>query len=218
MGNKILYLVQGGISRNSSVNNNEVSPDKNFYVITFDFEKNFGYIGKKGKNWWKLYTILGRTPMILGSPDNHYHFKTFEDCVAKLEILAKVKVEIKYIDESTEIIDNSKNEDFEYSKYIDEGSGFIHKFPSSEANVKAVLLSKDYLLTPGADYKLELFFETHFANSEKTGLKISNSVMNGLTIVNTIKNHSDRIAALEKELEMERKIIRPEDIPDFKIE
>ncbi len=99
MASKI-YLVQGGMTPSEN-------SDFDFFIITYDFKENFGYIGKKGKNFWKLYTILGRSPMVLGSPENHYYFKTFEDCAERLKTLSGSEVEIRYIDSQDDSIEES---------------------------------------------------------------------------------------------------------------
>jgi len=195
--NKTIYLIQGGLNLSEDSN-----ADLDFFIITCDFKQNYGYVGKKGKNSWKLYTILGRTPMVLRSPDNHYYFKSFEDCVKQLSKLSESEVEIRYIEKENNLPDNSPD-----IKSIAGSS--LYK---SEKKVLELASSKAWTLTPGAEYKLELYLESVNSN---TMVKFSDIVINGTTFHIITERHEQRIKFLEEQLEMERKIIRPEDIPDF---
>ncbi|MEO8772303.1 MAG: hypothetical protein ABI402_19550 [Ferruginibacter sp.] len=195
-----IYLVQGGLNLTE-----DSKPDFDFFIITYDFKKNYGYIGRKGKNSWKLYTILGRTPMVLGSPDNHYHFKNFEDCVKHLKKLSNAEVQICYIETEDEAIPSSAD-----LRPI--GGGNLY---GSEKTIEELIATNNLTLTPGAEYKLELYVE--FLKRPAT-VTFSDFVHNGMTFHLMTERHKHRIKALEDQLEVERKLIRPEDIPDFDIE
>jgi len=197
---KTIYLVQGGLNLSE-----DSKTDFDFFIITYDLKKNFGYIGKKGKNTWKLYTTLGRSPMVLGSPDNHYYFKSFEECVQHLGKLSKSEVEIRYIKFENEIIDSSPD-----IRSI--GGGNLY---GSEKTINELIVSNNLTLTPGAAYKLELYIE--HLNKPAEG-KFSDFVINGMTFHLMTERHKQRIKDLEQQIEAERKIIRPDDIPDFDIE
>ena len=197
--NKTIYLVQGGLNLSK-----DSKADFDFFIITYDFKKNYGYIGKKGKNSWKLYSILGRTPMVLGSPDNHYYFKSFEDCLQQLEKLSESKIEIRYIEVENDITDNSPD-----IRSI-AGSNLY----GSEKSIDELITSNNWTLTPGAVYKLELYLE--YLN-KPASVKFSDFVINGMTFHLMTERHNQRIKNLEQQLEVEKKIIRPDDIPDFEI-
>ena len=197
---KTIYLVQGGLNLSE-----DSKPDFDFFIITYDFKKNYGYIGRKGKNSWKLYTILGRTPMVLGSPDNHYYFKSFEDCVQQLEKLSEAEIEIRYIEVENEITNDS----------TDIRSIAGSNLYGSEKDISELIVSNNLTLTPGATYKLELYIEFL---KRPAAVTFSDFVHNGMTFHLMTDRHKQRIKALEEQLEVERKIIRPEDIPDFDVE
>jgi len=195
-----IYLVQGGLNLTE-----DSKPDFDFFIITYDFKKNYGYIGRKGKNSWKLYTILGRTPMVLGSPDNHYHFNNFEDCVQHLEKLSNAEVKIRYIETEDETTPPSTN-----IRPI--GGGNLY---GSEKTIEELIATNNLTLTPGAEYKLELYVE--YLKRPAT-VTFSDYVHNGMTFHLMTERHKHRIKALEEQLKIERNLIRPEDIPDFDVE
>lgn len=197
---KTVYLVQGGLNLSK-----DSKPDFDFFIITYDFKKNYGYIGKKGKNSWKLYTILGKTPMVLGSPDNHYFFKSFEDCVHQLEKLAEANVKTQYI----EVANDLKNETTDLKNF---GDGNLY---GSDKTINELLSTRKLVLTPGATYKLELYFEYL---KRPNAAPFTDYVHNGMTFHLITERHKQRIKILEQQLENEKYIIRPEDIPDFDIE
>lgn len=199
---KTVYLAQGGFNISE-----DSKPDFDFFIITYDFKKNYGYIGKKGKNSWKLYTILGRTPMVLGSPDNHYYFKSFEECVQHLEKLAQAKVEIRYIE-----VENDTSSDTDFIRQIGDGNLY-----GSDKTINELIALNNLTLTPGANYKLELYLD-YLKNPKPGAVKFSDFVHNGMTFHLMTERHKNRIKALEEQLEAERKLIRPEDVPDFDLE
>ncbi len=84
----------------------------------------------------------------------------------------------------------------------------------SDKSLDELLATKDFSLTPGADYKLELYM----LSKEKGSIKFTDSVVNGTTFKFILDKHSERIEQLERQLESEKSIIRPEDIPDFEID
>lgn len=194
-----LYLVQGGIG-------NSENPDLDFYLIMYsDLKGNWGYIGKKGKNYWKLYTIIGKSPIVLGSSENHYYFKNFEQCIEKLQELSGCEIEIQYI---------LTNEDI-YETDDDIKSVAGSSIYSSDKSLDELINSQNWSLTPGANYKLELFLD--YMNS-RAKIQFSDNVINGTTFHIISNRHSARIEDLKRQIEIEKYLIRPEDIPDFDIE
>ena len=83
-----LYLVKDGIKGVGCITkNNEQIFNTNFFLITFDFKSNEGYIEEK-ENFWKLYTQIGQK---LNTSRYHY-LKTFSECIEKLTELSKGKM------------------------------------------------------------------------------------------------------------------------------
>lgn len=80
-----IYLVRDGIVNIGfvSTKNNQQLINTNFYLITYDFKKNFGYIEKKDINLWRLYTSIGQKI----NESRYHHFNTLEECVNKLKEL-----------------------------------------------------------------------------------------------------------------------------------
>lgn len=80
----MLYLVKDGIMGVGCITSNEEQVHgTNFYLITYDFKTNEGYIEKKDESYWRLYTQVGQK---LGQ--SRYHkFTAFEQCVEKLKEL-----------------------------------------------------------------------------------------------------------------------------------
>lgn len=56
----MLYLVKDGIKDVGciAINNNQLF-NTNFYLITYNFKSNEGYVDKKDENYWKLYMRIG---------------------------------------------------------------------------------------------------------------------------------------------------------------
>ena len=80
----MLYLVKDGIKDVGCVtsNGNQLF-DTNFYLITYDFKTNEGYVEKKGENYWRLYTQVGQKVR-----KSRYHkLSDFSQCVEKLKEL-----------------------------------------------------------------------------------------------------------------------------------
>lgn len=76
-----LYVVRDGLE---SVNRkvDQIS-NSTFFLLTFDFKSNVGYIGKKSSNW-RLYTSLGSNDDF---DSRYHHFPTFKGCLEKLKKL-----------------------------------------------------------------------------------------------------------------------------------
>jgi hypothetical protein len=90
----MLYVVKDGlINQGCKVNSNgEQIKGTNFYLLTYG-KNNEGYIEKKSKNNWRLYTQVGETETLRrlnkeGIKDKtrirYHHFATFEECIEKL--------------------------------------------------------------------------------------------------------------------------------------
>lgn len=191
---KILYLLQGGFDKKN--------PDHNFYLITYDFKRNHGYIGKKGRNSWKLYTPLYSNPQIPKPESYHNYFKTFLECIEHLKKLTNDQVEIRQIEPVSET-ENS------YLEKIDTSNQ--EKY-NSDKSVLELASSEQMTLTLGAEYKLELYIDFL---KKKESEQLSNEFINGSTFNLITKRHKARIKRLEDELLNEKNIIRPEDVPDF---
>jgi hypothetical protein len=75
-----LYLIQDGI-KNVGYNkiNDAHSFGSNYYLITYDFKTNEGYIDKRTNNW-RLYTQVGQKL----NQNRYYHFESFDGCIARL--------------------------------------------------------------------------------------------------------------------------------------
>lgn len=90
----MLYVVKDGLKdQGCIVNKNGVQKKgTNFYLLTYG-KNNEGYIEKKTKNIWRLYTQVGE-PEIMKRLDKegikdksrirYHHFATFEECIEKL--------------------------------------------------------------------------------------------------------------------------------------
>jgi len=77
-----LFVVKDGIKDIACVKdqNDKQVFGTNYYVISYDFKSNEGYIGQKENNLWRLYTQVGQK---IGQ--SRYHsFSTFNDCIKKL--------------------------------------------------------------------------------------------------------------------------------------
>lgn len=94
-----LYVIKDGIKNVGCIESkdgNQVT-GTNFYLISFDFKSNEGYIEQKEISRWRLYTQVGE----LKTKTRYYHFPTFTDCVVKLQHLC-YPLEVKIID-STDV-------------------------------------------------------------------------------------------------------------------
>ncbi|MDR7210993.1 hypothetical protein [Flavobacterium piscis] len=80
-----VYLVKDGIINVGCIKDkkNQQVTNTNFYLITFNFKTNYGYIGKRNETKWRLYTSIGQ----LINKKRYYHFNSLEECVSKLENL-----------------------------------------------------------------------------------------------------------------------------------
>jgi len=79
-----IYLVKDGIQNIGCISKNGIQiKGTNFYLITYDFESNEGYIDKKGSNNWLLYTQIGQ----ILNKSRYHRFNTFEKCLNKLKEL-----------------------------------------------------------------------------------------------------------------------------------
>ncbi len=90
----MLYVVKDGlINQGCKVNKNgEQIKGTDFYLLTYG-KNNEGYIEKKSKNKWRLYTQVGEPETLKnlnkeGIKDRYriryHHFATFEECIEKL--------------------------------------------------------------------------------------------------------------------------------------
>lgn len=86
---RTLYLVKDGIKSvgcKLDSNGNQIFRT-NFYLITYDFITNEGYIERKEINEWRLYTQIGQS---LGQ--SRYHTKpTLNECIEQLKSLSQGK-------------------------------------------------------------------------------------------------------------------------------
>lgn len=79
-----LYLVKDGINDiGCKTKDGYQLLETDFYLITYDFKTNEGYIEKKGTNLWRLYTQVGQN---LGK-SRYFNFSEFSECVNKLRQL-----------------------------------------------------------------------------------------------------------------------------------
>tara|TARA_R100000306_G_C4364743_1_gene137054 strand:+ start:1210 stop:1518 length:309 start_codon:yes stop_codon:yes gene_type:complete len=77
-----LFVIKDGIKNVAYIkdqNDNQLF-GTHYYVISYNFKSNEGYIERKGSNVWRLYTQVGQK---LGQ--SRYHsFTTFNGCIKKL--------------------------------------------------------------------------------------------------------------------------------------
>lgn len=197
-----LFVVEDGIKGvGYESKNGEQIKDGTFYLLTYDFKSNVGYIGQKAANLWRLYTTVGSTHDF---KSRYHHFPNFLTCVQKLqELSGKVKVEvIAIVDVKSK--QNSKVKSFTDKEISDENKELTW--------ILSVFEEKGFTLTVGAEYKLELLFEEIYSIPSK-----DKKFEDRLKIVKqTALNQSKRIDALKPLVEkFELKLIRPEDIPDL---
>jgi hypothetical protein len=84
-----IYLVYDGIPNVGCVKGVDglFCKNTNYYLISYDFKSNHGYIEKKAEDSWKLYTSIGPVSIPM---ESRYHFcSSFEECVAKLKELSE---------------------------------------------------------------------------------------------------------------------------------
>lgn len=76
-----LFVVKDGIKNIGYINNqgNQVL-GTNFYLLSYDFKSNEGFIEKKNENCWRLYTQVEQK----WKQSRYYSFSTFSDCIQKL--------------------------------------------------------------------------------------------------------------------------------------
>lgn len=194
---KKLYVVKGGLAKKNEINVNS------FYLLTPNLKENVGYIGKRGKNQWRLYTVIAPpTQNLNGNPDyRYYHFSSFEECIIKLKEISKYPVEIieNYFKESEISIKEVT------ASQLKEENG-LSNIPNSERSILSYFTDKKISLTPGANYKLELYLESL---KDLMNLGFNSTVLNDI-----LDRHEERIKQLRNQLQEELFIIRPEDIPD----
>ncbi len=197
-----LYVVKGGLTKSKDENKND-----SFSLLTYDFKGNVGYIGKRSKNIWRLYTIIGGgTIKVSGGPDwRYHHFLTFEECVIKLREISKIPVEVieNYFNES------ESTTSADTASELEEENGY-QRIPRTDKSILTQFEEKKISLTPGASYKLELYLES----LKDKPVVFVDTVVNA-TVFNAIMNrHEERLNQLRAQLQEEISIIRPEDIPD----
>ena len=88
-----IYVVKDGIYGVGIVSNEDKQlKNGTFYLLTYTFNDNIGYIGKRDDGTWRLYTSIGNPPDF---KYRYHHFSSFEDCVQKLqELSGENKVEV----------------------------------------------------------------------------------------------------------------------------
>lgn len=81
-----IYLVKDGIKGVGCLVNNQGDQifGSNFYLITYDFKTNEGYIEKKGTKYWRLYTQVGQQ---LGK-SRYFKYSDLPECIEKLKTLS----------------------------------------------------------------------------------------------------------------------------------
>ena len=200
-----LYIVKDGIPGvGYQSRNGQQVKDGTFYLITYDFKSNTGYVGKKSTNLWRLYTTIGSTNDF---KSRYHHFPSFLECVQKLQELSRdTKVDVI---ESAEvgIIANPIEHSIKTSSAFKEIS-------SEEKELTwtlSVFKEKGFKLTPGAEYKLELLFEEIYSIPEKDKSEDVLKIVQQATM-----NQSTRIKGVQTLVNnAELTLIEPEDIPDL---
>lgn len=81
----ILYIVKDGIENIANVvdANGKRILETNYYILTYDFKTNEGYIDLKESGFWRLYTQIGQK---FGQTRYHKEL-TFLKCIEKLKTL-----------------------------------------------------------------------------------------------------------------------------------
>lgn len=80
-----LYIVKDGIINVGYIKTVEglQSKNTNFYLITYNFKTNEGYIELKSDNRWRLYTQIGQS----FNQTRYHHFMSFNECIEKIKEL-----------------------------------------------------------------------------------------------------------------------------------
>ena len=88
-----LYVVKDGVLNIGFVRNRkgERLRNINYYLLTYDYKSNVGYIEKKSAHLWRLYTSIGCNADF---KSRYHHCTTFEECIDTLEDLFNLKTEI----------------------------------------------------------------------------------------------------------------------------
>jgi len=88
-----LYVVKDGIYKSGYVSKDgKQLKDGRFYLLTYSFKDNTGYIRKREDGTWRLYTSIGNPPDF---KKRYHRFASFEECVEKLqELSGENKVEV----------------------------------------------------------------------------------------------------------------------------
>lgn len=194
-----LYVVNGKI-----MPSDEFSYRDTYFSLTFDLKSEVGAIKKASSDYWVLITnIEGAAEMhksqkSFGDKEAYYqHYRTFELCLERLNKISKWPVELINDDDHRNLILYYKMEE----------SGELEFVPKSKIPVLKQLLIDNYQITPGAEFKLELYFEY----LKKGNLQFAENVLNATIYKHILQLHTTRMIH-------EKSIIRPEDIPDFDIE
>ncbi len=201
-----LYVVKDGVPEvgHKSFNDAQVK-DGTFYLLTYDFKSNVGYIGKRAVNEWRLYTTVGSKQDL---KSRYHHFSNLIECVHKLQELSP-NVQVKLI------------ESFENKEAVvpvnfgpKSSSSAIEATPKEKelSWLISIFQDKRFSLTKGAEYKLELLLEEVHIILEKT-----DKFNDKMTIVEeALANYSRRISQLQEHSNLsELNLIRPEDIPNL---
>ena len=172
-----------------------------YYSLTFDFKNEVGAIKRASGEFWVLTTTIEgaeemhKSKTSLGDKEAYYqHYRTFELCLERLKKICKWSVEVINDDDQRNLI--------LYYKIDEPGElGFV---PKSKIPVLEQLLVDNYRITPGAEFKLELYLES----LKKGKVQFVDSVLNATIYKHIMQLHTARMIN-------EKSIIRPEDIPDF---
>ena len=88
-----LYVIKDGIENVGTVmnKNGERLRNTNYYVLSYDYISNVGYIEKKNEQLWKLYTSVGSSNDF---KSRYHYFFSFEKCIEVLQKLCNTETEI----------------------------------------------------------------------------------------------------------------------------
>jgi len=87
-----MYVVKDGIDKvgcRINPKTNEQLIGTSFYLLTYNFKSNVGYIEKKTSTIWQLYTSVGTS---IGLSSRYHRFDSFEKCINKLKELCNTEV------------------------------------------------------------------------------------------------------------------------------
>ncbi|MEO8771254.1 MAG: hypothetical protein ABI402_14260 [Ferruginibacter sp.] len=194
-----LYVLKGGLKKRENIIEEET-----FYLLTYDLKGNVGYIGRRSKILWRLYTIIGGGTIKNSNADDwrYHHFETFKECIEKLKLISKVPVEV---------IDNVLNESTVPINTNVQIASSYNNIPKLDESVLEQIAKMGFQITPGAVYKLELYLESLKDKPVVFARNVENA-----TVYNSIFTcHQGRLEELKARLKNEESIIRPDDIPDF---